>query len=168
MTTIQDQEDSVAAVNAEDKVNVYRNWLGLMNGTLQASFEKNGNSQLRELNPDRKYIATDGKQLVLPGCSLLLNRNVGHLMTTDTVTDGNGEEIFEGILDAVVSTAGALANRRLSGRQQNSRHGSIYIVKPKMHGPEEVAFADKLFSRVEAMFGLAANTIKISSSVSRF
>jgi malate synthase len=161
VTTIQDAEDSVAAVCAADKVGVYRNWLGLMSGTLEAEFEKDGKVLNRTLNPDKKFIEPCGRQLVLPGCSLMLVRNVGHLMTTDAVRDSSGADVFEGILDAVVTTAAALANRRVSGRRQNSRRGSVYIVKPKMHGPDEVAFADKLFSRVESLFRLAPNTLKI-------
>ena len=157
VTTIQDCEDSVSAVDAEDKVGVYRNWLGLMQGTLEATFIKNGKPQTRRLNSDRKYIATDGSQVVLPGRSLMLNRNVGHLMTTDAVTDGEGKQVFEGILDAVITTACALSD----DSSANSRTGSIYIVKPKMHGPDEVSFANTLFVRVEELFGLAPGTIKI-------
>ena len=157
VTTIQDCEDSVAAVDSEDKVGVYRNWLGLMQGTLEATFRKNGKPQTRRLNADRKFIATDGSQVVLSGKSLMLNRNVGHLMTTDAVFDAEGREIFEGILDAVITTACALGD----GRSVNSRTGSIYIVKPKMHGPDEVSFANTLFVRVEELFGLPSGTIKI-------
>ncbi len=157
VTTIQDCEDSVSAVDAEDKVGVYRNWLGLMQGTLEATFRKNGKPQTRRLNSDRKYIATDGSQLVLPGRSLMLNRNVGHLMTTDAVKDGDGNEVFEGILDAVITTACAISDKVSA----NSRTGSIYIVKPKMHGPDEAAFANMLFIRVEELFGLSPGTIKI-------
>jgi malate synthase len=157
VTTIQDCEDSVSAVDAEDKVRVYRNWLGLMQGTLEATFRKNGKPQTRRLNSDRKYIARDGSQLVLSGRSLMLNRNVGHLLSTDTVTDGEGKEVFEGILDAVITTACALSDNRSA----NSRTGSIYIVKPKMHGPDEASFANTLFVRIEELFGLAPGTIKI-------
>ena len=157
VTTIQDCEDSVSAVDAEDKVGVYRNWLRLMQGTLEATFRKDGKLQTRRLNSDRKYIATDGSQVVLPGRSLMLNRNVGHLMTTDAVADGEGKEVFEGILDAVITTACALSD----ARSANSRTGSIYIVKPKMHGPDEVSFANTLFVRVEELFGLMPGTIKI-------
>ena len=161
VTTIQDCEDSVAAVDAEDKVNVYRNWLGLMNGTLSATFEKSGKSLTRELRIDRQFIATDGSELTLPGRSLMMVRNVGHLMTTDAVRDSDGNDIFEGILDAVVTVACALADIRGYSDHTNSRCGNVYIVKPKMHGPEEAAFANKLFGRVEQMFGLLPNTIKI-------
>ena len=157
VTTIQDCEDSVSAVDAEDKVGIYRNWLGLMQGTLEATFRKNGKPQTRRLNSDRKYIATDGSQVVLPGRSLMLNRNVGHLMTTDAVTDGEGKEVFEGILDAVITTACALSDDSSATR----RTGSIYLVKPKMHGPDEVSFANTLFVRVEELFGLSPGTIKI-------
>ncbi len=161
ITTIQDCEDSVAAVDAADKVGVYRNWLGLMRADLEATFAKNRKPVTRRPSKDRVYTATDGGQLVLSGRSLLLVRNVGHLMTTDAVLDANGDEVFEGILDAIMTTACALTDRRRDGYQPNSRAGSIYIVKPKMHGPEEAAFTDELFSRVEQMFDLAPNTIKV-------
>ena len=161
ITTIQDCEDSVAAVDAEDKAGVYRNWLGLMQGTLAATFDKGGREMTRRLNDDRKFTSADGKPLVLPGRSLMLVRNVGHLMTTDAVIDKNGDEIFEGMLDAVVTSVCTLANRRQDKRLPNSRSGSVYIVKPKMHGPDEAAFANKLFAKVEDEFGLARDTLKV-------
>ncbi len=161
LTTIQDCEDSVAAVDAEDKVGVYRNWLGLMTGDLSADFEKAGRSMTRTLADDRHYTAIDGSDLVLSGRSLMLVRNVGHLMTNDAVLDASGNEIFEGILDAVITTACALANHGQVDRLPNSRFGSIYIVKPKMHGPEEVAFSCQVFSAIEQAYGLAPNTVKI-------
>ncbi len=161
ITTIQDCEDSVAAVDAEDKVGVYRNWLGLITCELEATLEKSGKTITRRPNPDRVYTATDGGELALSGRSLLLIRNVGHLMTTGAVLDTAGDEVFEGILDAVITTACGMTDRRREGYQPNSSSGSIYIVKPKMHGPEEVAFTDKLFSRVEQLLELEPNTIKV-------
>ena len=161
ITTIQDCEDSVAAVDAEDKVGVYRNWLGLMQSNLSATFQKGSKTLTREPSLDRVYTATDGSELALSGRSLMLVRNVGHLMTTDAILDAGGDEIFEGMLDAVVTTACAMTDRRRKGRQPNSSTGSIYIVKPKMHGPEEAAFTDQLFTRVEEIFGLESNTIKV-------
>ena len=158
VSTICDNEDSVAAVDAEDKVACYRNWLGLMRGDLKVQFEKNGKKLERKLNPDRSYISKEGKGLKLHGRSLLLIRNVGHLMTNSSIILNDGSEVPEGIMDAFITTTAALHDFK---KKKNSRTGSIYIVKPKMHGPDETAFTDSIFSKVEELLGLPKYTCKI-------
>ncbi len=158
ISTIIDNEDSVTAVDGEDKVKCYRNWLGLMKGDLTANIEKNGKKFVRKLNSDRTYISKDGDKLKLHGRALLLNRNVGHLMTNPAIILKDGSEIPEGIMDAFFSTLCALHDFK---NKNNSRTGSIYIVKPKMHGPEEVAFTDNLFGKVEVALGLKKYTMKV-------
>ncbi len=158
ISTIIDNEDSVTAVDSEDKIRCYRNWLGIMKGDLEAKMEKNGKKFIRKLNPDREYKNPEGKDIKLHGRSLLLNRNVGHLMTNPSIILGNGSEIPEGIMDAFFSTMCALHDFK---NKKNSRSGSVYIVKPKMHGPDEVEFTNSLFTKVEEVLKLKKFTIKV-------
>ncbi len=158
LSTIVDNEDSVAAVDAEDKVKCYRNWLGLMKGDLTSTFEKNGKKIVRKLNPDRTYTSKDGEKISLHGRALLLNRNVGHLMTNPSIRLNDGSEIPEGIMDAFISTLCAMHD---FNNKKNSRVGSVYIVKPKMHGPEEVSFTNTLFENVEKTLGIKKYSIKV-------
>ena len=162
ISTIVDNEDSVAAVDSKDKVKCYRNWLGLMKGDLKAEVQKNNKKFIRKLNPDRVYKSVDGSKITLHGRALLLNRNVGHLMTNPAIVLKDGSEIPEGIMDAFFSTLCALHDFK---NKKNSRTNSVYIVKPKMHGPEEVDFTNEIFENVEKVLNLKKNTIKVLSLI---
>ena len=161
LTTIMDCEDSVAAVDAEDKIDVYRNWLGLMTGSLRAKFTKSGVEMTRALNSDVEFFSPSGEPCSLPGRSTLFNRNVGHLMQTELAQDSLGANAPEHVIDAVMTALISSIDLNSNHGYNNTRHGSIYIVKPKMHGPEEVAFTCELFSRVEALLSLPVNTLKL-------
>jgi len=164
ITTIVDHEDSVAAVDAKDKVHGYKNWLGLMKGDLQYKGEKNGKKLIRKLNPDREYLSPDGNKITLHGRALMLNRNVGHLMTNPSILLNDGSEIPEGIMDAFITVAATIHDFK---SKANSRTNSVYIVKPKMHGPDESAFTDLIFEKVENVLGLKKYTIKLESWMRR-
>ncbi|TMM54989.1 malate synthase G [Sulfitobacter sabulilitoris] len=161
LSTIMDCEDSVAAVDAEDKVVAYSNWLGLMRGDLSETFEKGGQSMTRTMHPDRRYTAPQGGEVSVKGRALMLIRNVGHLMTNPAVRDRDGQEVGEGLMDAMITTLIAMHDLRKEGGMRNSVAGSVYVVKPKMHGPEEVAFADEIFTRVETVLRLPVNSVKL-------